>query len=484
MQRVLLEALFPAMTTHSVDLGSFEPLTAAELGRVLARRNEAFRTRGIQVMLLAALVLRPLPGDVIARVEEAARELGVDDGMVAVARRFSEGSLGLAAADFERNGYTAGWNHEQQQALHVNTELAQPWDVSVHDPQLAERWAALGDLPEDTLGRSVFELYRARGFSFPGMPGSAPPLLAQHDWVHVLADFGTTVESELEVFAFIARANDDMRAFSLLAMVVSLFETGYLSTGAGLFEADPGHLSVGEGMAIRIADAMRRGALCHDTGTGRDSIDFLRIDWFAIADLDLEAARARFSVRPKDRAARAAGSVGPREPGGISVFQLRSDSSLPRPSTVPMSRSARASADLGCGADRHKGPGGSRSSRSRRAEPRGRRTTFGRRARSGTPSAGTPSDLRTHARFTGTADRRLPADDLELDAVGLVAGVRRAGPVAAGVGAVRCDDEVRARPGEPDVVPCPGLAGGHPRRALAVVAATGRDQQVRRIVPA
>ena len=119
-------------------------------------------------------------------------------------------------------------------------------------------------------------MYQARGFGFPGAPGSAPPLLAQHDWVHVLADYGTTVECELEVFAFIARANDDMRAFSLLAMVVSLFETGYLRTGAGLFESDPGHLSVGAGMAIRVADAMRRGALCHDAVTGDDSIDFLR----------------------------------------------------------------------------------------------------------------------------------------------------------------------------------------------------------------
>ena len=94
---------------------------------------------------------------------------------------------------------------------------------------------------------------------YPGRPGSAPPLLAQHDWVHVLADYGTTVESELEVFAFIARANDDMRAFSLLAMVVSLFETGYLRTGAGLFEARPGTSRGARG--DRVADAMRRGAL-------------------------------------------------------------------------------------------------------------------------------------------------------------------------------------------------------------------------------
>lgn len=324
VQRILLEALFLAMTGHAVDLGDFAPVDAPTLGTTLARRNAAFRTRGVQVMLLAALVLRPLPTDVAARVEAYARELSVDDGMVAVARHFAAGSLGLAAFDFERNGYTAGWDARQTQSLHLATELAEPWDVSVDDPALAARWRALGELAPDTLGRRVWEMYQARGFGFPGAPGSAPPLLAQHDWVHVLADYGTTVECELEVFAFIARANDDMRAFSLLAMVVSLFETGYLSTGAGLFESDPGHLSVGAGMAIRVADAMRRGARCRDTVTGDDSIDFLRVDWFALADRPLAEVRARFTVLPRAEAAIGAGSVTAWEPGGISPFQLAS----------------------------------------------------------------------------------------------------------------------------------------------------------------
>lgn len=140
--------------------------------------------------------------------------------------------------------------------------------------------------------------------------------------MHVLTDYGTTVESELEVFAFIARANDDMRAFSLLAMVVSLFETGYLRTGAGLFESSPGHLSASETVSVRLADAMRRGALCHDHETGSDSIDFLRFDWFTAADLPIDAARQRFGVVAKSADALAAGSVGPWEPGGISPFQL------------------------------------------------------------------------------------------------------------------------------------------------------------------
>ena len=162
------------------------------------------------------------------------------------------------------------------------------------------------------------DFYRSRGFSYPGRPGSAPPLLAQHDWVHVLADYGTTVESELEVFAFIARANDDPHAFSLLAMVVSLFETGYLRSGAGLFESSPGHLSR-TGMAERVADAMLRGARCEG------SVDFLRqVDWFELADLPVEEVRRHFGVTPKAPGAIAAGSVGPWEPGGISPFQLQS----------------------------------------------------------------------------------------------------------------------------------------------------------------
>jgi hypothetical protein len=294
----------------------------AELGRILARRNLAFRSRGIQVMLLAAMVLRPLPAEVVERVETAARELGVDDGMVAVARGFAAGSLGLAAVDFERNGYDARWSDDEQRALHASTELVEPWEVSEDDAGLVARWRALEQLPASSIGRRVWELYTARGFEFPGSPGSAPPVLAQHDWVHVLADFGTTVESELEVFALIARANDDMRAFSLLAMVVSLFETGYLASGAGLFEAAPGPLSAGEEMAVRVADAMRRGALCHDVVSGSDSIDFLKVDWFELAPMDLDDVRARFSLAPKSDAALRAGSVGPRQPGGISPFQL------------------------------------------------------------------------------------------------------------------------------------------------------------------
>jgi hypothetical protein len=313
IQQLLVESLFVSMTGHPATL-DVDPLGAREFGRALARRNLEFRTRIVQLMVLLALVVRPLPTELTEQVGDYARELSVQEGMLEVAGRFADGSLGLAAVDFERNGYTSDWHPEDARVLHTSRALSTAWEETSSDPGLADRWAALEDLPGGTLGRSLTEFYRARGFAYPGLPGSAPPLLAQHDWVHVVADYGTTVESELEVFALIARANDDMRAFSLLAMVVSLFETGYLRTGAGLFEYSTGHLS-GSGMAARVADAMLRGARCHG------SIDFLRTDWFELAALPVSEVRDRFGLTPKSDAAVAAGSVGPWEPGGISPFQ-------------------------------------------------------------------------------------------------------------------------------------------------------------------
>jgi len=319
-QRLVVEAVVSAMTGHPAALDE-PPVGPEELAEALGRRDLAFRTRIVQNMILVALILRPIPEEVVARVESYAAALNVEEAMVRVAHRFAQGSLGLAAFDFQRNGYTATWAEEDARILHASVQLADPWDVALHDPDLYTRWQALEGLPEGSLGRRVTEFYRARGFTYPGRLGSAPPLLAQHDWVHILADYGTTVESELEVFAFIARANDDQRGFSLLAMIVSLFETGYLRTGAGLFEASPGHLSK-SGMAVRLADAMRRGALCEG------SVDFLRTDWFDLAGAGVEEARRHFGVPPKAEIARQAGAVGPWEAGGISPFQVASGMAL------------------------------------------------------------------------------------------------------------------------------------------------------------
>ena len=324
VQRSLITAMCVAMTGYPISLSERPNISPAEFAEALARRALPFRSRIVQYMALSALVLHPIPEDVAENVAAYARELEVEEGMVRVAGEFAHGSLGLAAVDFVRNGYEGTWNEEQSAAaVHSSRVLSDAWEFSVNDPDLAARWAALEHLPSESIGRGVWEMYQARGFTFPGEPGSAPPLLAQHDWVHVLGDYGTVVESEVEVFGLIARANDDMHAFSLLAMVISLFETGYLARGAGLFESSPGHFSSDPRMAVRLSEAMARGARCHDDVTGSESIDFLQMDWFAVAHQPCEELRARFHLLPKTQAAVDAGSVGPWQRGGISPFQVK-----------------------------------------------------------------------------------------------------------------------------------------------------------------
>jgi hypothetical protein len=284
----------------------------------MADRDEGFRGRMVQFMLLGALVLNPLPEEIANRLDAYARELGVDNDMLRVAHRFAHGSFGLALIDFQRSGYMASWDPARSAALHTSRALDDAWQQCVHDDVLYDRWRALRELPDGSLGREVAKFYDARGFEFPGGPGSAPPLLAQHDWVHVLAGYGSTVECEIEVFAFISRANDDPRAFSLLAQIVSLFETGYAMTGMGLFEYDRGHLSF-DGMVVRFGDAMRRGAL---SAAANHSIDFLAVDWFEHAEEPLEQVRERLGIVPKGERAIEMGSVSAWEPGGISPYQF------------------------------------------------------------------------------------------------------------------------------------------------------------------
>lgn len=318
LQRLLIEALLESMTTYVVPVRHVERLGPQEFAAALARRDEGFRQRMLQFMLVCSLVLVPLPDEVVTRIERYAIELGVSNDMLRIAQRYAHGSLGVALIDFQRSGYMEGWDPASAQALHTSQALTDAWEQCVFDPALVRRWEALRELPEDSLGRAVVRFYDARGFSFPGSAGSAPPLLAQHDWVHVVADYGSTVESELEVFAFISRANDDPRAFSLLAMVIGLFETGYVATGAGLFEYDRGHLSH-EGMAVRLADAMRRGAL---VGAHAGGPDLLRRDWFADAARPVEEVRAELGVVAKSEHAIDSGSVTPWESGGISPYQF------------------------------------------------------------------------------------------------------------------------------------------------------------------
>jgi hypothetical protein len=326
VQRAVLNALVESMTGHAVDVAELDPIGPAAFAEAMRYRTRAFRTRMVQTMLLAEMLLVPLPPEVTARVETYAAWLGVDDDMMGVVRRVAHGSLGLALIDFRRSGYFQQMLATPPETLHVSSALEDAWQFRCDDPALFERWNALGGCPPGSLGKGVWRFYDARGFTFPGHPESAPPNLAQHDWMHVLADYGSTVEGEIEVFGFIARANDDPHAFALLAMVLGLFETGYLHDAAGLFQYDTHHLSRdATHMAARLADAMYRGAMVGwhlDDNSRSHETDLMTTDWFAYADWPVDRVREHLGVLPRSPRALESGSRTPWERGGITSYQL------------------------------------------------------------------------------------------------------------------------------------------------------------------
>ena len=319
VQAALLEAIASALTGIEVDYHHLEPLGADDLAAVLAAHDESYRRRIVHHMVLGELVLRPLPTEVALRVAAYAKALDVDDRFVRVARRYAQGAFGLAWMDLQRSGFTEHLEHVDPNDTRNASGRPDPFTTTEVDPALEARWARFRELPEGSLGRAVWEMYSGRGFALPGTATGASAYLAQHDFVHVLADYGTNLKGELEVFAFIGRADPDPKGFAWLATLIGLFETGYISD-AGFFERDVRERNIqAPGMHRRLADAIRRGkVVCESYG-----IDLFTVDYHELADRPVDEARAKLCIPEKSPEALRSGSAGLFDRAGMSDLQQR-----------------------------------------------------------------------------------------------------------------------------------------------------------------
>ena len=322
VQADILEAIASALTGHDVDYRALEPLTADELAEVLRARDLSYRQRIVHHMVLGELVLKPIPTIVAHRVAKYAEALDVRDDFVRVARRYAQGAYGLAWMDLQRSGFVEHVR-DSQEAEQAATRPAARAPVAFEpgqiDDALADQWRAFEALPPESLGRQVWEMYDGRGFEFPGTPGGAPKYLAQHDFVHVLADYGTNLKGEIEVFALIGRADPDPKGFAWLATLIGLFESGYVKT-TGFFDRDVRERNVrAPGMHHRLADAIRRGrAVC-----GHNSRDLFEVDYYGNADRPVGDLREMLGIPPKSQSAMDAGSPSLFDVEGMTENQRR-----------------------------------------------------------------------------------------------------------------------------------------------------------------
>jgi hypothetical protein len=319
VQAALLQAITSALTTVDVDYHHLDPLGSDELGELLHDRDMDYRQRIVHHMVLGELVLKPLPVEVAARVAKYAQALGIDDKFVRVARRYAQGAFGLAWMDLRRSGFTQHLQQTDLTTLHSSVGIEDPFVPNAADPDLEHCWQGFEALDAGTLGRGVWEMYDTRGFALPGTPEGPTAYLAQHDFMHVIADYGTNLKGELEVFALIGRADPDPKGFAWLATLVGLFETGFIQDTGFFTKNVKDHNIQAPGMHFRIADAIRRGkAACIAKHT-----DMFEVDYHALAALPVEEVRVILGVPPKSEEALASGSAGVFERDGMSELQQK-----------------------------------------------------------------------------------------------------------------------------------------------------------------
>ena len=232
----------------------------------------------IELMVLAEMMLNPVPAKLEASVESWARELGVHDRSLVLARDVASQARQQAQTDF----YRLFWMGEEDQRQKGFDQLLkahgpQSWTFTMEpDPALAAQWRSLAELPDDTLGAAVWQHYQRHGFTTPGELGGANAALAHHDWLHVLGNYDVNMIGEVENAAFGSASSSVTGATLWFLGVMAMYEGGLFdSVVAG---SHPHQISA-PGMSERVVHALKRGRACRQ--------DLLAIDYFTIADQPL-----------------------------------------------------------------------------------------------------------------------------------------------------------------------------------------------------
>jgi hypothetical protein len=292
VQHDVLAALVYDLWGVEDDPYTLAPLPAEELAA--AGLDPDLLHRVVELAVTLELLLHPLPPEVGDQVTRFAAVLGVQEPTVQAARHLAHDQLALMYACIQRNSWYPAETRRGLRTGHlfelVRSKLS--YYAIAEDREIAARWRALADLPAGTWGRGVFDFYRTNGFPFPGERHGIYEVGARHDWVHVLTDYGTTPEGEIDVFAFIGSSMPDPQGFVLLVVTLGIFQNGSIRHmfGRRVPYGGTDALAVAGGPQ-RFAEAVRRGEAC--------GVDVLGIDHFALAGLPLDEARRRFRVEPR-----------------------------------------------------------------------------------------------------------------------------------------------------------------------------------------
>jgi hypothetical protein len=200
-----------------VDAGSSRGIESEEVAKAITQPHQ--RKRVVQLAVIAAMV----EGDVIvvevAVVKALAIALEVDEASLKVLEDIVANYRFFIWFDIMRRimGKVGSRAYREEGLAGVGRMLA-PF-LGTEDPRRVEV-QVLGLLPEGTLGRAFWEHSTRNRFGFPGEKGGIPERMVYYDFGHVLANYDTTPEMEIQQNAFQAEfTRQDGFAFLMFAII-------------------------------------------------------------------------------------------------------------------------------------------------------------------------------------------------------------------------------------------------------------------------
>lgn len=205
--RRFLEAAQRLVLFTSYDVDALEPITPKALARALDPKRIPIELRQqlVRAMCLVTVVDGPPDPRATALVRDFAEILDVEEPGLRPIARYAEGQRLLGWLDYHRRSHFRGIMSETLEGgIFASMRAIFGLRGFIEDRAIAARYVALGELPEGTLGRALFDHYRGHGYAFPGEKSGFPEAAVYHDVMHVLGGYGTDPVGELSVAAFCA----------------------------------------------------------------------------------------------------------------------------------------------------------------------------------------------------------------------------------------------------------------------------------------
>ncbi|MGE4608510.1 MAG: hypothetical protein AAEJ52_17370 [Myxococcota bacterium] len=250
----MLDAVGRHVLHANVDIDQFPDCTPAELAAQI--ENPRSRLEFVQFIVLVPYLDMHVDAEEVAVVDEIAGELEVETDTLTDLHRVRDNRLKRLLLDYGRRSfdqYTSAEGVWQKLML-----TAQSLRQFVGVKQVAERYRALENYPEASLGHTLFHFYRERNFPLPGEKRSLSELLITHDCCHILGGFNTDMNGEMNVAGFEAGLFENGFGFELLLEVILDFHLGKAFTTAGLLPPGTGHFDP-EGVML----GYERGVACN-----------------------------------------------------------------------------------------------------------------------------------------------------------------------------------------------------------------------------